>query len=56
MLTDIRLALGTRFDVTQEKMSHELDPNDPEAPGMSVLHWLGWVQEMLIEIVTEEKR
>lgn len=54
VLTDLRLALGTRLDVTEEKMSVELDPNDPETAGMSVLHWLGWMQEKLIEIVTEE--
>ena len=56
VLTDLRLALGTRLEVTEEKMSEQLDPGDPEAAGMSVLHWLGWLQEMLIEIATEENR
>ena len=56
VLTDLRLALGTRLDVTEEKMAEQLDPGDPEAAGMSVLHWLGWLQEMLIEIATEENR
>lgn len=54
VLTDLRLALGVRLDVTEEKMSVELDPNDPEATGMSVLHWLGWLQEMMLETVTED--
>lgn len=53
-LTDLRLALGTRFEVTEEKMEAELDPDDPAAPGMAVLHWLGWVQEMFIRSITEE--
>jgi hypothetical protein len=56
VLTDLRLALGTRLEVTEEKMEEQLDPGDPAAAGMSVLHWLGWLQEMLIEIATEENR
>lgn len=52
-LTDVRLALGTRFDVTEEKMAAELDVDDPEAGAMAVLHWLGWMQEMLIKAITE---
>src|SRR5688572_14395350 len=53
VLTDLRLTLGTRFEVTEEKMEAELDPDDPAAPGMAVLHWLGWVQEMFIRAITE---
>lgn len=53
VLTDLRLALGTRLDVTEEKMERELDASDPEAPGMAVLHWFGWMQEMFIEAITE---
>ena len=49
VLTDIRLAIGTRNEVTEEKMAEELDPDDPEAAAMLVLHWLGWVQESLLE-------
>ena len=57
VLTDLRLAIGTRNDVTEEKMSEELDPEDPESAGMLVLHWLGWLQESLLETLTrlEEK-
>ena len=54
VLTDVRLALGTRFEVTEEKMSQELDPDDPSAPGLAVLHWLGWLQEMFIRAISEE--
>lgn len=53
VLTDLRLALGTRLDVTEETMEAELDPADPAAPGIAVLHWLGWVQEMFIRAITE---
>jgi hypothetical protein len=51
VLTDMRLAIGTRLDVTEEMMQTEPDPSDPEAAAMSVLHWLGWIQErVLMEI------
>ena len=53
VLTDMRLAIGTRNDVTEEKMAEELDPNDPESAGMLVLHWLGWLQESLLETLTK---
>lgn len=55
-LTDMRLALGTRLDVTEEKMADELDPADPCAASMAVLHWLGWLQESLIDVLTGEEQ
>jgi Domain of unknown function (DUF2017) len=51
-LTDLRLAIGTRLEVTEEKMAAEIDPDDPEAPAISVLHWLGWMQESMLESMT----
>ncbi|HYP24702.1 MAG TPA: DUF2017 family protein [Actinomycetota bacterium] len=48
-LTDVRLAVGTRLGVTEEKMGAEIDPASPEAPAYEVLHWLGWIQESIIE-------
>lgn len=48
LLTDLRLAIGVRLDVTEEKMSAEIDEDDPEAPALSVLHWLGWLQESIL--------
>ena len=48
VLTDLRLAIGTRLEVTEEMMGRELDPEDPDAPALSVLHWLGWVQESML--------
>jgi hypothetical protein len=52
LLTDLRLAIGTRLDVTEEKMSEDIDPDDPEAAALSVLHWLGWVQGTILEAIT----
>jgi hypothetical protein len=48
LLTDMRLAIGTRLGVTEETMQTELDPSDPEAPALSMLHWLGWMQETVL--------
>lgn len=53
LLTDLRLAIGTRLDVTQEKMEAELDPSDPDTPAMSVLHWLGWIQGSILEEIAD---
>jgi uncharacterized protein DUF2017 len=53
LLTDIRLAIGTRLDVTEERMAAELEPDDPDAAALSVLHWLGWLQESILEAITE---
>jgi hypothetical protein len=52
LLTDLRLAIGTRLDVTEEKMSEDIDQDDPEAAALSVLHWLGWVQGTILEAIT----
>ena len=52
LLTDLRLSIGTRLDVTEEKMSDDIDPDDPEAAALSVLHWLGWVQGTILEAIT----
>ena len=49
ILTDLRLAIGTSLDVDEERMGAEVDPHDADAPALQILHWLGWVQEGLIE-------
>jgi hypothetical protein len=51
-LTDLRLAIGTRLDVTEGTMDSDLDPDDPQAPALSVLHWLGWLQESILAEVS----
>ncbi len=47
-LTDLRLAIGTRLAITEDLMAEEVDPSDPNAASLSVLHWLGWLQEQLL--------
>jgi len=49
LLTDLRLAIGTRLDVTAETMAAPIDPDDPNAGPLSVLHWLGALQGSILE-------
>ena len=51
LLTDLRLAIGTRLEVTEETMAAEIDPSDPNGAALSVLHWLGWMSEAILERV-----
>lgn len=55
VLTDLRLAIGVRLEVTEETMETETDPGHPDAAAYSVLHWLGWVQESVLrELYSQE--
>jgi Domain of unknown function (DUF2017) len=56
VLTDLRLAIGTRLSVTEETMDKEPDPDDPDGAAKAVLHWLGWLQEMTLAELTEEEK
>ena len=49
LINDMRLAIGVRLEVDEEKMSRDFDPKDPEGPALSVLHWLGWIQESILK-------
>jgi hypothetical protein len=50
-LNDLRLALGTRLEVTEEsyKELEGLDPTTRRARELSIYMWLGWLQETLID-------
>ena len=53
VLNDVRLAIGTRLNVTEDLMQDDIDPDDPDGPAYAVLHWLGWVQESFLkELIT----
>lgn len=52
-LNDVRLALGTVLDVTED-MPDELPDSDPMAPHLGVYHWLTYVQETLVLAVAGE--
>jgi len=49
-LNDVRLALGTRLDVTEEwyEEAAGLDPRDPRAPLFAAYDWLTVLQESLV--------
>jgi hypothetical protein len=47
-INDVRLALGTRLDVTEEMA--EPDPEDPDAPAYVVYLWLTELQGVLVEV------
>ena len=48
-LNDVRLALGTALDVSED-MPDLLDPDDPRAPHIGVYHWLTYVQDALVQV------
>jgi len=48
-LTDLRLTLGTRLDVTEEVYERAIDPRNPEAYELSVFAYLSWLQEQAVE-------
>jgi hypothetical protein len=49
-LTDIRLVLGTRLDVTEDLDDKwaQLTPDDPMGPLLAAYEWLGWLQESVV--------
>ena len=47
-INDVRLALGTRLEVTEEMA--EPDPEDPDAPAYVVYLWLTELQGVLVEL------
>ncbi len=55
-LNDLRLALGTRYEVAEDtyELVDRLPPDDPRLPGLTAYLWLGWLQETLLEALTDE--
>lgn len=47
-INDVRLALGTRLEVTEEMA--EPDPDDPDAPAYVVYLWLTELQGVLLDV------
>ena len=48
-LNDMRLVLGTRWDVTEQLDYAALDPDEPRDRGLAVYGYLSWLQEQLVE-------
>ena len=47
-LNDVRLALGTALDVSED-MPDQLDPDDPRSAHLGVYQWLTFVQDSLVQ-------
>ena len=47
-LNDVRLALGTSLEVTEETDPEDYDPDDPAYHALQLYAWLGWLQESLL--------
>lgn len=51
-VNDVRLALGTALDVTED-MPEDLGDDDPRSPHLGVYHWLSWLQESLLHALSD---
>jgi Domain of unknown function (DUF2017) len=49
-LNDLRLAIGTRLEVTEDydELYASMPPDDPRRPSLDVYMWLGHLQETLV--------
>lgn len=52
-LNDVRLALGTRLDITEDwyEEAETMDPRDPRAPLFAAYDWLTMLQESLVRVL-----
>jgi hypothetical protein len=50
-LNDVRLALGTTLGIDADT-PEVLDEGDPRAPHLDVYHWLTWMQDSLVQVLT----
>ena len=52
-LNDVRLVLGTRLEVTEESYEQDIEDGSPEAYQMAVYHYLGWLEEQVVEALAD---
>lgn len=50
-LNDVRLALGTTLGIDADT-PEVFDEGDPRAPHLDVYHWLTWMQDSLVQVLT----
>jgi hypothetical protein len=53
-LNDLRLVLGTRLDVSEDDHPAGLDPEDPMAHAWAIYHYLGALQGMVVDALTQD--
>jgi len=51
-IESLRLVLGTQLDVTEGSYG-PLDAADPDAPRLALYHWLSWLQEEVVQALSE---
>ena len=56
-LNDMRLALGTRLNVTPDSQERfaAMEDASPDKGIYNLFAWLGWLQEILLEILAAEQ-
>lgn len=52
-LNDLRLFLGTRLEVTEEDLVQPFDPRHPRAEERALYAYLSWLQEHVVEALSE---
>ena len=52
-LNDMRLVLGTRWDVSEQMDYGKLDLDEPRGRELAVYGYLSWLQEQLVEALAE---
>lgn len=50
-VNDVRLALGTALEVAED-MPEQLPPDDPRTDHLPVYHWLTWLQDSLVGVLS----
>ena len=53
VVNDLRLLLGTRLEVTEDPSERELPPTDPRRPAFELYGWLSWLEQEMVEAVTD---
>ncbi len=52
-VNDLRLILGTRLEVTDERQDEDLPEDDPRAQAYALYHYLGFLEEQIVEALSE---
>jgi hypothetical protein len=51
VLNDLRLVMGTRLDITEEREAEPFDPEDPDAAAMIVYAYTGWLEGQFVDVL-----
>ena len=51
VLNDLRLVMGTRLDITEEREAEPFDPEDPDAAAHVVYAYTGWLEGQFVDVL-----